>query len=108
MTMTVQISFAKPADPHNGLTDIEGDILAAPHGEMVTAIVTFQRTKRVEDEVKQENYPVIRMTHIEPITSAEALETVKEMQAAAYQVRTGETQLDLPTVDDAADEEDGE
>lgn len=98
--MTVQISPAKPAEPHNGLADIETDILNAPHGELLTAIVTFQRTKRVEDEVKQENYPVVRMTHIEPITSAETLAQVKALQVSAYQVRTGETALDLGSIDD--------
>jgi hypothetical protein len=93
--MTVQIQFARPKDQHNGLAAIEEDILGARRGETITAVVTFERVKRVEDESKDETYPVLRMRHIEPIRSAEALEQVRDLQLAAYQSRTGENELDL-------------
>ncbi|MEX1078918.1 MAG: hypothetical protein WED09_07405 [Homoserinimonas sp.] len=93
--MTVQIQPAKPKDQHNGLAAIEEDILGAKKGETITAIVTFERVKRVEDESKDETYPVLRMRHIEPIRTEEALGEAQALQLAAYQSRTGEIELDL-------------
>lgn len=93
--MAVQIQPAKPKDQHNGLVAIEDEILGAVKGETITAIVTYERVKRVEDESKDETYPVLRVRHIEPIVSAEALAQARALQMAAYQARTGENELDL-------------
>lgn len=92
--MAVQIQPAKPKDQHNGLTDIEADILKAEKGETITAIVTYERVKRVEDESKDETYPVLRVRHIEPILG-ELREEVDALKLKAYSLRTGENELDL-------------
>lgn len=88
--MTVQIQPAKPKDQHNGLVNIEDDILSAPKGETITAIVTYERVKRVEDET----YPVLRVRHIEPILG-DLKEKADALKLEAYTLRTGENELDL-------------
>lgn len=100
--MSIQFNNGKIEDQHNGLVDMQQELLAFADTDRVTAIVTYEVTKDVRDRKKGETYPVVRPTHIEPITSPEALATAKELQASAYQVRTGETALDLPDVDDEA------
>lgn len=97
--MAVQIQPAKPKDQHNGLVDLEAEILRAEKGHQVVAVVTYERVKRVEDESKDETYPVLRVKHIEPITGAESLEAVRALQLSAYQHRTGENELDFDGVD---------
>lgn len=92
--MTVQIQPAKPKDQHNGLVDIEEDILGAPKGETITAVVTYERVKRVEDESKDETYPVLRVRHIEPILGG-LREQADALKLEAYSLRTGENELDL-------------
>jgi hypothetical protein len=92
--MTVQIQPARPKDQHNGLEAIEQEILDAPRGETVTAIVTYERKKRVEDEDKEETYPVMRVRHIEPILG-DARADAELLQLNAYRKRTGENELDL-------------
>jgi hypothetical protein len=93
--MTVQIQPAKPKDEHNGLAAIEANILKAAKGETITAIVTYERVKRVEDEAKDETYPVLKVRHIEPILGDEARSDAQELQVAAYRLRTGAEELDL-------------
>jgi len=92
--MAVQIQPAKPKDQHNGLVALEQSLLEDTSMQ-VTAVVTYRMAKVVEDIKKDETYPVVFVQHIEPITDASALATVQQLQAAAYQVRTGETELDF-------------
>jgi hypothetical protein len=101
--MTVQIQPAKPKDEHNGLVDIETQILNAPRGEKVYGIVTYERVKRVEDESKDETYPVLRVRHIEPILG-DLEEQAIDLQGAAYKLRTGQDTLDLEFNGDDDDE----
>lgn len=102
--MTVQIQPAKPKDQHNGLAAIEADILKANKGDTITAIVTYERVKRVEDESKDDYYPVLRVRHIEPCLG-DLRERADELKLLAYQARTGENELDL-NFDDAESEGD--
>ena len=104
--MTVQMNSGKIPDTANGLVDLEQELLGFTDSDRVTAIVTIKVTKKTHDMESGEDYPVVKMTHIEPIRSPEALEQVKALQQSAYQVRTGETALDLPSVseEDAAAE----
>lgn len=103
--MTVQIQPAKPKDQHNGLAAIEADILKADKGDTITAIVTYERVKRVEDESKDDYYPVLRVRHIEPILG-DLREKADELKLTAYQARTGENELHLNF--DGDDDEAGE
>ncbi|ROS62172.1 hypothetical protein EDF38_1275 [Frigoribacterium sp. PhB160] len=98
--MTVQMNSGKIPDTANGLVDLERELLDFTDADRVTAIVTIKVTKKTHDMESGEDYPVVKMTHIEPIRSPDALAQVLELQQSAYQVRTGETALDLPTVDD--------
>lgn len=92
--MSVQIQPARPKDQFNGLESMEADILKST-GEEVTAVVTYFVKKVTTDVESGESYPVMRMKHIEPIRTAEALEQVRLLAAAAYTHRTGETELDF-------------
>jgi hypothetical protein len=95
--MTVQIQPAKPAEQFNGLVAIEDQILNAEPGEKVYAIVTYVRAKRVEDELKDDYYPVLKMKHIEPILGG-LEEAAIALQTQAYKARTGENELDFTSV----------
>lgn len=97
--MTVQIKPSKPKEEHNGLVAIEAAILKADKGEEITAIVTYVRAKRVEDEKTDDYYPVLEVKHIEPILGAD-IEKAKALQLAAYSKRTGENELDFSAVTD--------
>lgn len=92
--MTVQVQPARPKDQFNGLEAIEAEILAAPRGETILAIVQYERKKRVEDEDREETYPVLRVRHIEPVLG-ELAEQVRGLLEVAYKARTGEDQLEL-------------
>lgn len=104
--MTVQIQPARPKDQHNGLADLEAEILKAEKGHTITAIVTYERVKRVEDEQTDDYYPVLKVRHIEPINDAPSIVQAQALQAAAYSTRTGETELDLNFEPDADGEGD--
>jgi hypothetical protein len=93
--MAVEVQPGKIPGQHDGLQPLEADILKAPKGETVIAITTYERVKRVEDESKTDYYPVMKIKHIEPIVTADARSQAEALQLAAYQVRTGENQLDL-------------
>lgn len=103
--MTVQIKPSRPKDQHNGLADIEAELLAHPDAK-VTAIVTFSVDKRVEDLSKSpvENYPVLGMKHIEPIRGELEQEAI-DLQVRAYKARTGENELDFDTLIDVEDDD---
>ena len=99
--MTVQIQPARPKDQHNGLENLEHDLLD-DHQQTVTAIVTYAVAKVVDDLKKEERYPVLYVKHIEPILGADT-DAAIALQQAAYKVRTGEDQLDLDFADEAED-----
>lgn len=101
--MTVQIQPARPKDQHNGLENLEHDLLEEP-GQTVTAIVTYGVAKIVDDLKKDEQYPVLYVKHIEPILGADR-DAAEALQQVAYRARTGEDQLDL---DFAAEDAEGE
>lgn len=103
--MSVQIKPSQPKEQHNGLPAMEADIIKAPKGEQIIAIVTYEREKRVEDEKTDDYYPVLAVKHIEPLTGDLRLSAL-ELQMTAYQARTGEGELDFSGVvvsDDDAD-----
>lgn len=102
--MTVQIQPARPKDQHNGLEDLEQELLQ-DHGRTVTAVVTYAVAKIVDDLKKDEQYPVLYAKHIEPILG-DAREQAEALQVAAYKARTGENQLDLDF--EGADESEAE
>jgi len=99
--MTVQIQPARPKDQHNGLENLEHDLLD-DHQQTVTAVVTYAVAKIVDDLKKDEQYPVLYAKHIEPILGADQ-DAAIALQQAAYKVRTGEDQLDLDFADEAED-----
>lgn len=101
--MGVQIKPSQPKEQHNGLASLEADIVNAPKGEEIVAIVTYVREKRVEDEKTDDYYPVLGIKHIEPV-KGEQLAAVKAIQLAAYQSRTGENELDFSGVEDEGGE----
>jgi hypothetical protein len=103
--MAVQIKPSQPKEQHNGLPALEADIIQAPKGEEITAIVTYVREKRVEDEKTDDYYPVLGIRHIEPVTGDLAAKA-KELQLLAYQSRTGENELDFSGVGEDSDESD--
>ncbi|MBF4625513.1 hypothetical protein [Clavibacter sp. VKM Ac-2872] len=89
-----------PKDPRNGFAEMDHELLQSPPGARFTAIVTYEVVGDVGNRVKHERHPILEAIHIEPITAPDALVTVSELQDSAHQVRTGETQLDLPQVGD--------
>ena len=96
-----------PKEPHNGFADMDQALLQSAPGARFTAIVTYEVVGDVGNRVKHERHPILEAVHVEPITATAALQTVQDLQDSAYQVRTGETQLDLPQVgDDAQVDED--
>lgn len=91
--MTVQIQPAKPKDEHNGLADIEDQILANPH-QTITVITTYVVKKITEDVETGDRYPVLKAKHIEPVLGTVEASAV-ELQQEAYKLRTGAEELDL-------------
>lgn len=94
--MAVQISQGKPADEVNGLSALH-DKLMETEAEPIVAVVVFNRTKRVfgDSDSEDSDYPVLRMTAIEPILEADDLQTVQAALESARVARTGQEQLDL-------------
>jgi hypothetical protein len=101
--MAVQIKPSQPKEQYNGLQVLEAEILKAPKGEEITAIVTYVREKRVEDEKLDTNYPILGVKHIEPLRG-DLAQQGKDLQLLAYQARTGEDQLDFSDVDEPDDD----
>jgi hypothetical protein len=91
--MTVQIQPAKPKDEHNGLADIEDQILANPH-ETITVITTYVVKKITEDVETGERYPVLKAKHIEPVLGDVEVDAIA-LRDKAYAARTSAEELDL-------------
>lgn len=104
--MSVQINNGKVKTEHNGLEAMLPELLGFTDADRVVAVVTYKVSKKTTDMESGEDYPVVKVTHIEPMRSGDALDAAKQLQASEYQVRTGEDTLDLfpqPKVDDAAE-----
>jgi hypothetical protein len=94
--MAVQISQGKPADEVNGLGALH-DELMENESEPIVAVVIFNRTKRVfgDSDAEDADYPVLRMTAIEPLLDEEARSAALAALEAARVGRTGQEELDL-------------
>jgi hypothetical protein len=91
--MTVQIQPAKPKDEHNGLVEIEGDILANPH-DTVVAVVTYSVKKITEDVDTGDRYPVLKIQDISPL-NGDLKADGEALKQKAISARTGAEELDL-------------
>jgi hypothetical protein len=99
----INISGQVPAEQNNGLVELESVLLAERTPEPIVAVVVIDRhgLKFVDD--KQEWSSTVKLKHIEPL-SGDAAETGRKLLESAFQVRTGETTLDVfATQDDAPD-----
>lgn len=92
--MSVQFSPARPAEELNGIDALK-DRLMKPAADPIVAVVVFARTKRVEVDGEAEDYPVVRMTHIEPVFSEDLVQVTHILERARV-ARTGKEQLDMP------------
>lgn len=87
-----------PKSQKNGIYGIE-DELVAEAGMPIVAIVTFEIEKVILEEISDERYPVVAITHIEPLRDAKAAKIATGLLEDAYKVRTAEGALDLGSVD---------
>lgn len=94
---TKPTSFARgvPAEQANGFFGIEDDLIEEAGGEPIIAIVTYVVDEVVEKRVAGEQYPVLKIRHIEPLRDQKAAEAAVKLRDAAYKKRTGENALDL-------------
>jgi hypothetical protein len=101
--MKVQISQGQPAEEVNGL-GAQHDALMTPEAEPIVAVVIFARTKRVfgDSDSDDADYPVVRMTAIEPLTDEDARAAALASLESARVGRTGQEALDLGDDDDNA------
>ena len=84
-----------PAEQANGFYGIEDDLIEEAGGEQIVAVVTFVVDEVVEKRVAGEQYPVLKMKHIEPLRVQADAEAAIKLRDAAYKKRTGENALDL-------------
>jgi hypothetical protein len=93
----VQISQGQPAEDVNGLGALHDDLMK-PEAESVVAVVVFERTKRVfgDSDAEDADYPVVRMTAIEPLTDETARTDAVAAMESARVARTGQQTLDIP------------
>ena len=101
MTETKPTSFARgvPAEQANGFYGIEDELIADPSTQ-VTAIVTYEVDEIVHKELAGEQYPVVKIRHLEPLRDEKSIVAAVKLRDAAYKKRTGENALDLPEVDE--------
>lgn len=89
-----------PAEERNGLFGIEEDLIERAGGDQIVAVVTFVVEEVVSKQIAGEQYPVVKMTHIEPLHGEKDVAAALKLRDAAYKQRTGENALDLPEVDE--------
>lgn len=87
-----------PKAQKNGLFGIEEKLIAEA-GMPVIAVVLFDVARVVHEELADERYPVLEITHIEPIRDEKAAKVATGLLEDAYKVRTEEGALDLGSVD---------
>lgn len=99
---TKPTSFARgvPAELANGFYGIEDELIAEAGGDAIVAVVTYVVDEVVEKRVAGEQYPVLKVKHIEPLRTEKAAADALKLRDAAYKKRTGENALDLGEVDD--------
>lgn len=100
---TKPTSFARgvPAEQQNGFYGMEDDLIeGAGRGEPIVAVVVYVVDEVVSKELAGEQYPVVKVHHIEPIRSEADVKKVLAVRDAAYKKRTGENALDLGDEDE--------
>lgn len=95
-------SFARgvPAEERNGFYGIEQDLIEGAGGHQIVAIVTYSVDEIVQKQIAGEQYPVVKLTHIEPIHVEKDIEATLKIRDRAYKARTGMNALDLGDFDD--------
>lgn len=90
-------AFARgvPAEQNNGLYGIEDDLIELPAGSQIIAVVTFVVEEAMEKRNAGEQWPVIKIAHIEPLRDDKSEAAALKLRDAAYKARTGENTLDL-------------
>ncbi|GAA4762312.1 hypothetical protein [Microbacterium gilvum] len=96
--MTVQFSGQRPGAELNGLEDLHDDLMKAD-AEDVLVVGIVRRAKRVLNDEKDEQYPVVRFARVEPVLDDAGRKTVQQLLDQAYRARTGNEALDLPEVE---------
>lgn len=102
---TKPTSFARgvPAEQRNGFYGIEDELIeAAPQGEPIVAIAVYVVDEVVSKELAGEQYPVVKIVHLEPLRGAKDVTAALKLRDAAYKARTSQDALDLGDVDDDA------
>lgn len=84
-----------PPEERNGFFGIEEQLMEAAGGDPFVAVVTYQVDEVVHKEVAGVRYPVLKVTHIEPILNAKDRHDAVALQSAAQKVRTGQEALDM-------------
>lgn len=94
---TKPTSFARgvPAEQSNGFYGIEDDLIEEAGGEPIVAVVTYVVDEVVEKRLAGEQYPVLKIKHIEPLRSQKAADAAIKLRDEAYKARTGRDTLDL-------------
>lgn len=92
-TQPVAFKRGMPKEQKNGFYGIEKQLLDNPQ-EPIVAIVTFRVDEIIDKELSGERYPIVEIDHLEPIFGVQAIEA-KDLQAAAYKLRTGANTLPI-------------
>ena len=87
-----------PKAAKNGLYGMEADLIAEA-GVAVVAVVTFEVARVIHEELADERYPVMEITHIEPMRDGKAAKAATLLLEDAYKIRTAEGALDLGSDD---------
>lgn len=87
-----------PKAQKNGLYGIEEQLITEA-GMPVIAVVYFETVRVVHEELADERYPIVEISHIEPIRDPKAAKVAAGLLEDAYKIRTEEGALDLGSVD---------
>lgn len=93
-------TFARgvPKEQHNGFFGIEEQLLEKIGvGEKILAVVEFVVEDDITKQGKGVRYPVMAITHIEPVFDEDGIAQAKAVLDAAHKERTGADQLDFDT-----------
>ena len=88
-----------PAEQSNGFYGIEDELIEMPAGEQIIAVVTYTVEEVMEKRNAGEQWPLIKVLHIEPLRDQKAAEAAVKLRDSAYKKRTGENALDLGEMD---------
>lgn len=100
----INISGQVPAEQNNGLVELESTLLDERTPEPIVAVVVIDRHGLKFVDEKQEWSATVKLRHIEPMSGV-AEETARKLLESAYQVRTGETTLDIGIADDEPEDD---